>query len=75
MLACNVDPDTNMVEALDTMNQVAYDNLPDADQSDITLLSGSYSDGRISCRFVTAAARAMACAGARARGLVLELVG
>ena len=52
MLACNVNPDTNMVEALDTMNQVAYANLPDSDQSDIDLLSGSFQDGRISCRLV-----------------------
>lgn len=50
VFACNVNPDTHMVEALDTWNDNSYNNAPNVDQSNITLLSGSFSDGRIVCR-------------------------
>ena len=49
-MACNRDPATNMVEALDTWNIQGYDNNVDAVQ-DVELFSGSYSGGRISCRY------------------------
>lgn len=40
-----------MVEALDTWNlDNEYDNVPDDDQSDIALISGSYEDGTLICR-------------------------
>ena len=50
IVACNRNPATNMVEALDAWNIQGYGNNIDAVQ-DVQQFSGSYSSGRIKCRY------------------------
>ena len=49
VVACNRNPVTNMVEALDAWNTESYNNNIDAVQ-DVQQFSGTYSGGRIRCR-------------------------
>ena len=52
VLACNVNPDTNMVEVLDTWNTAnERDNIPD-DIMDAFMFSGDVQNGRIVCRYM-----------------------
>jgi hypothetical protein len=51
VVACNRNPSTNMVEALDAWNIQGYGNNVDAVQ-DVQLFSGTYSGGRIRCRYI-----------------------
>ena len=50
VVACNRDPATDMVEALDTWNTVGFNNIVDAIQ-DVESFLRSYSGGRIRCRY------------------------
>ena len=47
-MACNRDPATDMVEALDAWNIQGYGNEIDTVQ-DVVLASGDYTNQRISC--------------------------
>ena len=49
VVACNRDPNTDMVRAFDTWNVASYNNEVD-DVQDVILLSSDYSGGRITCR-------------------------
>lgn len=49
VVACNRNPSTGMVEALDAWNVQSYGNDIDSIQ-DVELRTGSYLGGRISCR-------------------------
>ena len=51
MFGCNFNPATEMIEAIDTWNMPPDErnNVGDDNQEDITLISGSREDGRISC--------------------------
>ena len=51
VVACNRNPTTNMVEALDAWNIQGYGNVVDAIQ-DVQRFSGTYSGGRITCRYI-----------------------
>ena len=50
VVACNRDPSTGMVAALDGWNTAGYSNVVDSVQ-DVMLFSGSYNLGRITCRY------------------------
>lgn len=50
VVACNRNPATNMVEALDAWNIQGYGNNIDAIQ-DVQTFLGTYSGGRIRCRY------------------------
>ena len=51
VLACNNNPDTGMVEALDCRNaDKGHSNNPDEDQSEISLIFGSSENGTIDCK-------------------------
>ena len=51
MVACNRNPSTDLVVALDTWNGQIYSNDVDTIQ-DVEQFSSSYSAGRISCRYI-----------------------
>ena len=48
VLACNLNPTTGMVEALDAWNPASRNNIVDNDQ-DVFLFSGTSAGGRITC--------------------------
>lgn len=49
VVACNRDPVSGMIEALDTWNIEGYGNQRDTIQ-DVILFTDSYANGRIMCR-------------------------
>ena len=51
VVACNRNPSTGMVEALDAWNAQFYRNIIDTVQ-DVQHFSGTYSGGRIRCRYI-----------------------
>ncbi len=49
VLACNLNPETNMIEVLDTWNQATGRSNLNDDVMDTFLFSGTSDSGRITC--------------------------
>lgn len=52
VVACNRDPNTDMVETLDAWNSAVWRRTTVDTNSDVVKFSSNYIDGRISCRCV-----------------------